>query len=317
MFMSDSFLLCRPLGSQEERLHCRQLTLEMYEADGWALRAPVERMWQGVLRLSTLVEGCDPNSAALFQLIYLKADSREFEAIAREKHRTDAPRESITNHDRRGANNPIGLADVLPRQGDAGAAAAAATAAAGEHEELIDEGRTKFEELFQVIGLLANDPDPRAQGVRVQLREHLFPNLDDKAPGFSRACERLWDGERSMDALCRGADALARPMIERVLHHALTGTGDLMTHPWVTSGALQQQGYPSGGGRGGGGGGGGGGGAGGAGGAAHAHGSPSRAHEDEQALSHLMTFTGCTLTQARTCLEAAGGDVEAAANMLV
>ena len=41
------------------------------------------------------------------------------------------------------------------------------------------------------------------------------------------------------------------------------------------------------------------------------------AQVDTEKLSLLMTITGCTMDQARTCLDATQGDVEAAANMLM
>jgi hypothetical protein len=169
--------------------------------------------------MSELVEGCDPNSAALFQRLWLESDNHEFDATVREKSRVDAPRDDIRNDQRqRGGARPTG-GDPFPSA------------------EVIDEGRRQFEELFELIALLRGEEGLQAQSLKRQLRDDLFPDLDRKANGFAQSVERFWTGA-SEDQSCRGViSGEARTMLDRIFNHANDPNARLLReHPWVLRG---------------------------------------------------------------------------------
>ena len=242
--------------------------------------------------MSELVDGCDPNSAALFQRLWLESDNREFDTTVREKSRLDAPRDDIRNDDQRqrdGARRIGG--DPFPSP------------------EVIDEGRRQFEELFELIALLRGEDGLQAQSLKMQLRDDLFPDLDRKANGFAQCVERFWAGA-SEDESCRGVTSgEARTMLERVFTHANDPNAKLLReHPWVLrgggtngrfgGGVSSSTPIPA---------------------ASHEPAAPARAGQaqvDVDKLSLLVSITGCTMEQARDCLDAASGDVDAAANIL-
>ena len=299
-------------------------------------------MWAGVKRFSELVDGCDPNSAALFFKIWHEADNAEYASVVRQKQRERSGRDSITNHN--------------TQRGD-------------PHRRRLDETREKHEELYQLIALLGHDDGPSALDIKSQLRNQLFPSLDERAPGFADGVERYWTGVRAEDEICRAVSGAARTMLAQILGYARAPpAGGLACHPWVASNAFprrrepdaaaavreprgtaaasqrprdsldlgtlqgkldnakqtlalfEQMGEAAG--------------------VSHIRGEiaeleaaiAAKSHPSQQRhveplaeppqvdshkLSLLMTITGCTMDQARTCLDASQGDVEAAASMLV
>lgn len=111
-------------------------------------------------------------------------------------------------------------------------------------------------------------------------------------PGFTGAVERIWAGERNRQTLSAGLGGKAKGYIESLLGHIGSGRD---AAAWTRTRA---SGRP----------------------ANHREVAQGANHEhaaDADAVHALVAFTGKSEAQVRLCLQAASGDREAAAAMLL
>eukprot|EP01051_Picozoa_sp_SAG22_P019288 SAG22_NODE_3513_length_1669_cov_1.893631_1_plen_429_part_00 len=97
-------------GVEAERAEVRSTNMPAWEARGWQLREPVERLWNGERELAALTAGCDANSAAVVELL-LTANDDETGRLARKAHKKQAKQQARAAARARGGGGGSGGGD--------------------------------------------------------------------------------------------------------------------------------------------------------------------------------------------------------------
>ena len=156
----------------------------------------------------------------------------------------------------------------------------AQAAAAGDPRALDPRFEEKVPEIAQLMAALATRPvgNGSLEYERGQTESELFPLVNSVRPDAGDAILRIWAGERDLASLSANKPSLTRTFIAQILDNIAGNRSELVPR---FSGARHD----------------------------------TRAVSDD-AVARLVSFTGKSASEVRMCLEAAGGNEDAAAAML-